>query len=82
MGSSENYVLTMFIFQYEGISEMIYDLQWYNWRVSDKKDLILIIAFLQKIPQLKAFVHEVTLDWFATFIKATYSTGTLMVEIN
>lgn len=69
-------------FQYDDMAFAIYNLDWYRWRVKEQMDLIPIIGFLQRPPALKAIVDELTLQWYAGFMKAAYSMGTVMAKLS
>lgn len=57
--------------KYTSLTNAIYDLYWYTWKAKEQKNLIPIIGFLQRPPQFKAIIEDLTLTWFTDFMKAS-----------
>lgn len=62
--------------------DAIYGLQWYEWKTAEQKDLILVLGILERSPRFVAVTEKLTLMWFAEFLKASYSAGAILAELN
>ena len=62
--------------------DSLYDLEWYNWTVQQQKEILPVLEFLQNPPQFVAIIEPLTLDWFANFMKKSYSVGCTLAEMS
>ena len=69
------------IFQFEELRESMYNISWYEWTPSKRRNLVLFLGYLQRAPQMIAIIEPFNLEWFGNFLNKSYSTGCTLTKM-